>query len=377
MVRKFCAFALAFLAIGLSLSAAESPRGLSVAADGTLLLAGKPFRGVGVNYFDAFARTLKDSSQTNYEAGFQTLKKHHVPFIRFMGGAYWPVEWGLYQTNRTEYFARFDAFVKTAEKHQIGLIPSLFWHLSTFPDLVGEPCDAWGNTESRTHGFMRAYVREVVLRYRESPAIWGWELGNEFMLAADLPNAAEHRPPIVPTLGTLETRSARDEVTHEQLRVALTEFGKEVRRYDTNRILISGNAFPRLSAWHQKQFRTWEKDSTAQATEMLAGDNPHPLNTISVHVYDNDAERLPLAMAVARKLRKPLFAGEFGVAGATDESRKKFTEMLAAIEKNEVPFAALWVFDYAGQAVDWSVTSENARLYQLEAIGELNRRWSK
>jgi hypothetical protein len=34
--------------------------------------------------------------------------------------------------------------------------------------------DQWGNPESKVHEWMREYVREVVTRYRNSPAIWAW-----------------------------------------------------------------------------------------------------------------------------------------------------------------------------------------------------------
>jgi len=52
------------------------------------------------------------------------------------------------------------------------------------------------------------------------PQIWGWEFGNECNLLAHLPNASEHRPQIVPALGTPELRTAKDELKFSQLRVA-------------------------------------------------------------------------------------------------------------------------------------------------------------
>ena len=42
---------------------AEIAPGLSTGEDGTLRLAGKPFRGIGVNYYDAFVRTLAPDEQ--------------------------------------------------------------------------------------------------------------------------------------------------------------------------------------------------------------------------------------------------------------------------------------------------------------------------
>ena len=356
--------------------AAEIVPGLSAGDDGILRLAGKPFRGLGVNYYDAFVRTLAEPARTNYDAGFRVLAGQGIPFARFSAGGYWPNEWGLYRTNRAEHFARFDALVKSAERHKVGLIPSLFWLLSTVPDLVGEPCDQWGNPASRTQEFMREYVREVVTRYRNSPAIWAWEFGNEYNLVADLPNAAEHRPAVVPSLGTPAARSARDELTHAQIRAAFTAFAMEVHRYDPHRLIVTGNAFPRVSAWHQRAEKSWTKDTPEQFAQMLAGDNPGSVNSLSVRAYDtSDTDRLNAAMGVAAQVHKPLFVGEFGVPGKpTPESRRRFAEILAKLESEAVPLAALWVFDFDGQADDWSVTATNDRAYQLEAVGEANRR---
>lgn len=365
--------------IGTALQAAVGP-GLSTDEQGELRLHGVPFRGIGVNYYDAFTRTLEPDARTNYDAGFQELAARKIPFARFSAGGYWPANWALYQTNRAEYFARLDGVVKSAARHGIGLIPSCFWHLSAVPDLVGEPCNRWGDTNSRTIAFMRQYTRELVTRYAPSPAIWGWEFGNEYNLAADLPNASDHRPPVVPSLGTPTQRTAEDELTHAAIRVAFREFALEVRKHDPQRIIVSGNAFPRVSAWHQAQEKSWKKDTRAQFAEMLAADNPSPVNTLSVRGYDltTDLERLDQAMTVAQAVKQPLFVGEFGVPGtAGGEPKLQFAAMLNAIETNNVPLAALWVFDFEGQAKDWNVTATNGRGWQLDAIQQANERMRK
>lgn len=372
-MRAFISF-LGIIVIGFGLIAA--PPGLLVDSTGTLTLAGKPYRGIGVNYYDAFVRTLAEPSRTNYNAGFRVLTEQGIPLARFSAGGYWPVEWGLYRTNRAAHFARLDALVQSAERHGVGLIPSLFWFLSTVPDLVGEPCDQWGNTNSQTIRFMRDYTREVVTRYRSSPAIWAWEFGNEYNLPADLPNAAQHRPPVVPELGTPAQRTVRDEISQAAVRTALAEFSREVRRHDPDRLIISGNAFPRVSAWHQQHERSWTKDTPEQFVEMLAADNPDPIQSLCVRLYEGtDESRLEQASAVARRLKKPLFVGEFGVPGIPSaESRKRFAGQLELIRKHDVPLAALWVFDFDGQAADWNVTATNARKEQLAAVAEANRR---
>ncbi len=354
---------------------AQRPLGLSVRPDGVLLLEGAPYRGVGVNYFDAFLRTLEgDPEAASYDAGFAALESAGVPFARINGGGFWPVQWKLYLEDREGYFARFDRVVASAEAHHVGLIPSLFWCLSTLPDLAGEPCDQWGNPESGTHALMRQYIADVVGRYAASPAIWGWEFGNEYNLAADLPNASEHRPPVWPDLGTAGERSARDELSHAMVRTAIAEFAKEVRRHDPVRAIFSGNSIPRSSAWHQMTEKSWTRDATERFMEMLADDNPDPVDTLTLHCYEPvDVERLQAAAVTARIARKPLFVGEFGVPGEGPDGPAAFLEMLRAVEASGAALAAVWVYDRPGDT-EWGITPDGPRSYQLRELGAANER---
>jgi len=158
------------------------------------------------------------------------------------------------------------------------------------------------------------------------------------------------------------------------VRTALSEFAKEVRRHDPERIITSGNSSPRPSAWHQRTEGTWTEDSDAQYATMLAGDNPSPMNVLSIHVY-GDSSQLATSVEVALGLGKPLFVGEFGVPGApSEESKAAFASLLGQIEELNVALAALWVYDFGSQDGEWNVTAENERAYQLEAIAEANAR---
>jgi len=227
---------------------------------------------------------------------------------------------------------------------------------------------------------MREYTRELVSRYSKSSAIWGWEFGNEYNLAADLPNASEHRPPVAPAVGTPAHRTAEDDLTHAAIRVALREFALEVRKYDAERIISSGNAFPRVSAWHQAKEKSWQSDTPEQFAEMLAADNPAPISTLSVRGYDlaTDIGRLDQALRVTHATGKPLFVGEFGVPRQANEDPKiKFTKILSAIETNHIALSALWVFDFDDQANDWNVNPMNDRRWQLDAIQEANTRMTQ
>lgn len=361
------------LAALLTCSCQSAHPGLSVGQNATILKDGRPYRAIGVNYFNCFLRTLGGQEDRTYEEGFRLLATNGIPFARFAACGFWPRDMRLYLENPDEYFRRLDGVVKCAESNQVGLIASLCWLFSCIPDLAGEPVDQWGNPQSKTHAFMRKYVRDVVTRYKDSPAIWGWELGNEYGLQANLPNAKDHRARVVPALGTPATRGARDDLTFEMARTAFVSFAAEVRKFDPARIIDTGDSFPRLEAWHIWKEGRWKRDSMEQFAEMLELNNPDPVSVISLHAYEQDDQRFAAAMEVSRKLNKPVFIGEFGAQGTTPEQAAKFRRLLQSIEDHGIPLAALWVFDLASQP-DFTITPDNGRWWQLREIAGANRR---
>ncbi len=366
---------------------AAEPLGL-VVSNGVLVLNGVPYRGIGANYFSLFSRTLKVPTDRSYETGLRELSEAGIPFVRFMACGFWPSDWNLYLNDKTGYFARLDEVVRCAETHRIGLIPSLFWNMSTVPDLAGEPIDQIGNPESKTLAFMRQYTREVVTRYRTSPTIWGWEFGNEYALHADLPNADKCRPPVWPTLKTALQRTCHDELSSMAMLTAFAVFAETVRSLDPYRMLITGNSLPRPSAYHNTHEKSWKTDSPAQFESILLRDNPNPFDTLCVHVYPNQkkedvfpdgATNLNTLIAKLQthslKNKKPLFIGEFGSSATLnpDDEKARFEELVSAIETNDVPLSALWVFDHAQQDKEWNVTVTNSRAYMLQRIAAANR----
>ena len=365
---------------------AANPPGLTISPDGKVMRAGKPYRAIGVNYVSAFTRVLNNPNDTSYNEGFKVLKDKGIPYVRMWAMGYWPKENALYNTNRAEYFKRMDEVVKSAEKYGIGIIPSMFFCFSTVPDMVGEPMDQWANPASKTNAFMRTFVKEMVTRYGKSKAIWGWEFGNEINLGADLPNASDWRPPVWTDLGTPKTRSARDEITHDIMRNTLRLFATEIRKYDKTRPIITGNSFPRQSAYHQMTEHSWKADTEEQFAMMFKNDNPDPVNTLCGHFYLGELDRfgrkltvqehLTLSMEAARKAGKPLVVGEFGTSDNKnpEQAKKDFHDIIMAIEKVGVPLSMMWVYDFSPQDTDWNVTATNARAYVLDEISEANKR---
>lgn len=381
-----------------SLAAAAAAEGapatpFTIDSQGVLLKEGQPYRAVGVNYFDGFTRSLNNPEDASGRAGLKTLASYGIPFARVSFCGFYPRDWKLYQTDKDAYFRLMDDFVEAAGENGIGLIPSLFWWYPCVPDLVGEPCSALGDPKSKTRAIMKQYTSEVVGRYKNSPTIWAWELGNEYNLAIDLPNAADCRPWTWTEAGCPATRSAADDMTSAMLVSAVQGFAEEIRRIDPAHLITTGNSTPRPSEFHQRKELSWTIDSRDELMQTLAYTAPDPTNLVSVHVYPGELndrfkrgatitypELLSVCVKGASRAGKPLFVGEFGPPpddqpGMTrEEAKRQGLELLKAIEDSDVALAALWVFDFAPHEHMISVTPVNHRGHFLEALRDANRR---
>lgn len=358
-----------------------------IAQDGQLLRNGRPFRAMGINYFPCLTDYLQNASKTEFVSGFRILKqRYQIPFVRFMAGPYAHTGWKLYLDQPEEYFRRFDHFIETAEKEGIGLIPSLFWYVATLPDLCDEPLSALGDSQSQCRMLMRRYIKDVVGRYVDSPAIWGWELGNEWMLYADLPQY-NHLPR--PKIGSKQARTAADKLTRPMLLDAYRDFHQTVRRYDSQRILMTGDSIARPSAWHNRHQDKWGQDSQEQWTQTFRGDTPPEYSTVSFHLYEN-AEKayfkqkdlsleqlVQTAVAIARKDKKIVWCGELGMPGNDDKARQFFFRMMDAVGKSRIDISAIWSFKLQGTAQkEWDISPTNERAYMLEAVQKFNKRYA-
>jgi len=375
--------------LGLFSTAASGEQPTLKVAEGVLVRDGVPYRGVGVNYFSAFVRTLRTEEDESYQDGFKELAARNVPFARFAACGFWPNDWTLYQEDRARYFALLDGVVDAACAAGVGLIPSLFWHQATIGDLVGESRSRWGDPESRTHAFMRTYTTEVVTRYCDRPCIWAWEFGNEFNLQRDLPNAADHRPKIVTRLGTPDERSAADDLAFDDVRTAHAAFAALVRELDPDRPITTGCSMPRATAANQRRSLAWVPDTEAEQKRHVIDATPADIDLISVHVYPHHRERrfgrddvtyeaaLAPIVEAARSTQRAVFVGEFGVGhsfGDAAAQRAELDRQLAAIDAAGIPLAALWVFDLPHQDGTWNVAAENVRAWMLDRVGAANRR---
>jgi hypothetical protein len=394
IIRFLLAFLLsqAITAMPVSSQAASSP-GLSVARDGTLLRNGEPYRGVGVNYPDAFLRPLRNPEDESYREDFGKLAANHIPFARILACGFSVSDYQLYLQDKESYFKRLDGVVHAAEEANVGLIADLFWKAYVVPDLVGEPRGQWGNAQSKTRQFMRTYTHEVVSRYVNSPAIWGWEFGNEYNVSVDLPDAWRNLPPINPHLGKARNRGPDDSLTTEIFTSALSDFARTVREIDGHRMLLTGNSLTRPFAYHLLTEKRDGPDSTEQFATMLLRQNPGPFNPVCIHAGPSLVpysiakrpvsynELIRICAGAARSASKSLYIEEFITCPpktecSTATRRENVSNVLAAIQANNVSLASVWVYERKMVHDPYSLSFDDDTASVLQLIGDLNRKWS-
>lgn len=413
--------------VGVSTSGLHAGKLVSYGAPGGPV----PLRAFGVNYYDAFLRYLKDSNDTSFVQGFAYLQAHKIPVARVLAAGFWPSDWNLYFTNRTEYYRRLDYFIGQAEQHGVGLILDCFWSPTTVGEIVddavaagclvpgrdfapdeprnldlgGNPTyaeykRALGRKDSGSNAWIAYYTGELVRRYAASPAVWGWEFGNEYNLSVDHPNMTAMRVCRIPSTGMILPQTSTnltalpawtgpDDLIRSDVETAKTNFAQTVRSVDTWRLIMSGDSMPRPSAWHNWTAHTWTRDSRSQMAQVLPVDNPRPMDTVTLHVYPDASptlyfsdtpvtnvwltgqykELLDYFAGKSAALTQALVVGEWGATGdgTTADEKATFHRLMQALIDSGVQLSLLWDFDNknAGQTASWWVNPGTLKEYQL------------
>ncbi len=380
-----CLFLL-FPALPLSGESSGAPKGIYF-QDGVTMRNGEQYRAMGINYNNCFSSVIRDADNRDFVDGFRILKEdYNIPYIRFMACSFDHRGWQLYVDDPEEHFRRLDLIVREAEKRGLGLIPSLFWYVVAVPDLMNEPLSALGDADSASREFIRQYTTEVVTRYKDSPAIYAWEVGNEYLLYVDLPEY-DHLPP--PKAGSGQPRTKEDKLFRPMIMDLYKDFYETVRAIDEHRIIVTGDSVPRAHAWHNRNKDAWGLDTREQWLEQFKADTPEPYQVVSFHLYaEADGEYFKgekpsleeftrIISEFCREQGKAIWCGELGMPGYDSESRDLFFRMMNTVEENKMDLSAIWNFiPHGTYQTEWDITPDNERSFMLDAVVEMNERFA-
>ena len=374
-------------------------RGLHVAPGGALTLAGKPFRGFGVNYFGAFAHTWQsDAAQPPYEEAFGRLREYGVDLIRMPFCGYWTDYYEAFERDPETMLRRLDRVVEAAQRARVGIIASRFWHVAALPTWLGEHVSAMGDPLSRTTRCALAYTAAIVSRYADSPAVWAWEIGNEYNLSADLCDIAHWNwlPDRLPG-----TPSGLDYYTSDEMIAFFRAVGARIRALDGWRMIESGNGemrpWAKASAEAARRMDRaahawtvdWTGNTRADFDEMNARMTPDPLDGVCFHLQQGTGdgtcryveemapfgERIPQRAyfrayreAAAAAGKTCLFGemGDYMDLNGAPEIEGHFRALLGDVAAAGIPLALTWQFQ------DFTETGNDGM--KLRCLGETNRR---
>ena len=347
--------------------------GLYNDSDGTMMHNGRPFYGIGVNYYDLFLSSFwRDWDVVPSLRAMNVLKSYGCKVIRFSTMPFYVEEFSYYEQTE-QYWAAMDQIVAEAERLEIGLLPSLFWTYA-LNDYCDEPYQsAYLDDNSKTVQFMCSYIKEFVGRYVDSPAIYGWEFSNERVLGSDFQDASHFR-----ALCEKSSRKKRDEndrVTLDGLNAMYSRFARCVQEADPyGRIISTGDTNPRETSFNQYargDFQT--KDTHEEHEKVLDIINPQGITALSQHQYsygevlEPGEETYPLLdyfhtwtgffsylMEMAGKRKMSTYAGEVGYAHVHPENfpyitvegaTQPFQEAVIAQRKTGIPLILFWNYD--------------------------------
>lgn len=388
--------------------------------------SGQPWRGIGVNFYDIMLKT-----NAAKQAAIQPLADHEIPFMRFNAGYAYagstPVsQWRNFLTDEAAWWGAIDAVVEAAENLGLGLIPSMFWRVSTIPDLMAYKYgkrDALGQigvAGSNTRQFIADYTAKFINRYKHSAIIWGWELGNEYFTYAERMDRA-----LMPVReggpgGGYATRvdpAAANGTTDTITSIAILDFmdhwaATVLANDDSGRLLSTGNSVPSpvvYNSYYQVNpgqtdlLKDWMASPASNQTPWLIYQHPNKFNSICAHIYQDarvtgwwfneegaqvgPGGLISLCNELAKEQNKIFFLGEFGSRSGlpgqdgnngTDAStfaeQQYFQWQLDTIVSKQIPIAACWNF---GAGESSGVQNDNidigtTREYQLFGIADAN-----
>lgn len=374
-IRKVTYIILFILLMFISLTNVNASNyGVRVNSDGTLSLNGKYFKAMGLNDVDL----VWDEGKYT-DSDFEILSNNKIPFIRVAFGGWWPKVYGWYYEDPDKYFKITDAIIKKAEEKEVGIIIDFFWNNQSFFYYHKNQRSDMGNPNSKSVIEAKKFVDKIINRYKDSPAVWGYEIGNEYNLAVDL-----YRPDSgIRFTITKDDPSAditKDYFTTNELSVFYTEIASEIRFLDSDRFITTGDAAARKHSYslysatkdiYFNNHKSWKENwsVTTNYKDMISKLNPNPVNTISTHLYTGYFksggsisggtfdEYLKIYIDKAKEMKKGLYVGEFdGPCSSASDGGKS---AIKAIKNSSIQLSSPWLAGSDGRLLKVSCTTAN------------------
>lgn len=396
-----------------------TPARLGLSASGTSFIKnGATFKGYGVNHFSLFLEEIQNiGAGGNYKVDIPAIKALHIPFIQTVASPYQSADYQTYWVNaRDAYLKTLDAVVKSAEDNNIGLSLYLSYGLFqihkavyTLYTVQETPKDLALKT-SRSWQFVKEFITTIVNRYKDSKAIYMWNLSDEDSYRLGFEFGASWS--VDGTYAAWINWGARpwggNYVAADKLALSgwreftknCSELIKSLDQHD--RIIMVGASEAVPFAVNATLNETSDADTLSQRQSYLGTNynayrdeyldvhniNMFPKNTSDGTSYSGNEQTggglITYNKGFADAVNKPFMVGSWGAAYlqsadgiSTDLTTEtnNFNDILNSLVANNVQVSSLWVYDGSGaKASSWMEfnQTEPARVYQINAISALN-----
>lgn len=239
-------------------------------------LSNKQFRSVGVNRYNLLTHNKPEGhrigcanpfSEEELDTTFASMQSMGVTTVRF---------WVFQSfTQGGKDLTRLDYVVKTAEKYNIKLIPVFENHWHDCTEAGVKTTDWYASGYKNPYGTyklsLKEYIDIIVLRYKDNPTIFAWEIINE----------------------------PRD-VSEEVLRDFAQDVSGHIKSIDKNHLVSIGMVGSHTS-----------EHSYSSVYGLPT------IDFVDYHDYDFEQQALPVPLAdriaLAKRLNKPIIVGEAGI----------------------------------------------------------------
>ena len=365
--------------------------GIKIKNDGTMAINNSYFKAMGLNGFAfimnefnvKYGVRLSDNPKNykidDYKLYFETLKKYKIPFVRITFGGYHETAYNIFDksSNHHEYFEIADKIVKEAEKNNVGIIMNFFWNMESVTKHVGESLYEIANKDSKTIKYQKDFINAIISRYKESPAIWGYEISNELNLNVDLARAASYQ----------------NQITSDELDVYFNTISDVIKRADGTRLITTGDSMSRFSSyslykvtrginysnhrnWAEAAYG-WDYQGVDNYKYMVKKLNNSSVNSISLHLYKDGStwdmrtmsDVISVYTNVANELKKPLYVGEFNTSyeDSSMSITQKFAAEVDAIKNSSVQLSSPWLADGAGRFLEYYSSDNDTFLKKIQS----------
>lgn len=269
---------------------------LSVSGD-KIIQNGKPIRAIGVNDPNGIYTVLK-TGQVNYRVQHKRMADLGIKFVRVFGMLY-PVNYSENYFGTPEQKERFykivEDYMDSAYENGIGVMYNVLWDIWWIAEYFGKTVtELYGTGEgipiSADIDTIKQMIADQVNRFKNHPALAGWECTNELNQRATY-NVI---PTPHPEMGTKSEFFYPEDVINQHMFLDIINMiSNVVHENDPSDILISsGNesSGAQSSLEHAMGYYVypdWGDDEITVVELPVQYLNPEPINTIGLHRYSN------------------------------------------------------------------------------------------